>query len=171
MLRIGYMAIRSREHGRTRAELMQKYLEAWNAHDPERVAGFFAIDGVYDDRGASVVARGRAPIRDHIASVMRAFPDLDFELVRTVQGADFALGEWSATMTHDGRFDGLAPTGRHVRSAGVDIAVLDEEDRVIHLVSYYDGAAIMRELGLLPKRGSRVERALLRAASVLPRRS
>jgi steroid delta-isomerase-like uncharacterized protein len=159
------------KRGESLDEVMLAYLDAWNSHDPGWVAEFFDIDGVYDDRGAGVVAQGREAIRDHVARVMAAFSDLDFELVRTAQGADFALGEWSATMTHDGRFNGLAPTHRRVQSAGVDIAVLDGDGRVIHMVSYYDGAAIMRDLGLLPKRGSRVERALLRAASVLPRRS
>ncbi|MGH7721189.1 MAG: hypothetical protein ACREON_20405, partial [Gemmatimonadaceae bacterium] len=72
---------------------------------------------------------------------------------------------------HSGALDGLKATGRRVTSAGVDVATLDNEDRIAHLVSYYDGAEIMRQLALLPPRGSRVERALLRAASVLPRRS
>jgi hypothetical protein len=38
-------------------------------------------------------------------------------------------------------------------------------------VSYYDGAAIMRDLRLLPRRGSRLERLLAPAASLLARRS
>jgi hypothetical protein len=65
----------------------------------------------------------------------------------------------------------LPATGRSVTSAGVDVATLDGEGRILHLVSYYDGAAIMRELGLLPGRGSRLERALVRAVSMLPRRA
>ncbi len=150
---------------------MQSYLEAWNSHDPDRVADFFALDGVYDDRGAAVVAHGQAAIRDHIASVMSAFPDLEFELVRAAHGDDFTAGEWAATMTHSGELDGLRATGRRIQSSGVDLAMLDEGGKVRHLVSYYDGAAIMRELGLLPQRGSRLERGLLRAASVLPHRS
>lgn len=69
-------------------------------------------------------------------------------------------------MTHRGAIDGLAPTGRAVESAGVDVATLDAEGRIIHLVSYYDGAQIMRDLGVLPARGSRAERALARLASL-----
>ena len=165
------MALLSRGRAETRDELMQAYLEAWNSHVPEWVAEFFALEGVYDDRGAGVVAHGQADIRDHITSVMTAFPDLEFELVRAAHGDDFTAGEWASTMTHRGELDGLRPTGRRIQSAGVDLAMLDEAGKVRHLVSYYDGAAIMRDLGLLPKRGSRLERGLLRAASVLPSRS
>ncbi len=150
---------------------MQAYLEAWNSHDPERVASFFDLEGVYDDRGAGVVARGQAEIRDHAASILAAFPDLEFELVRSARGNDCVVGEWAATMIHSGELEGLRGTGRRIQSAGVDLAMLDGLGHVRHLVSYYDGAEIMRGLGLLPRRGSRLERGLLRAASVLPSRS
>jgi predicted ester cyclase len=79
-------------------------------------------------------------------------------------------GEWTATMTHSGELEGLRATGRRVSSAGVDVATLDDQGRISHLISYYDGAEIMRELGLLPRRGSRLEQVLLRAASLRPHR-
>jgi steroid delta-isomerase-like uncharacterized protein len=157
--------------GIARDELMHAYLQAWNTHDPDVVAKFFDLDGVYDDRGAGTVLRGREQIRAHVASVQAAFPDLEFELVRAAHGDEFTAGEWAATMTHRGELEGLRPTGRRIQSAGVDVAMLDDEGQIAHLVSYYDGAEIMRQLGLLPERGSRVERALVRAASILPRRS
>jgi steroid delta-isomerase-like uncharacterized protein len=153
----------------SREQLTRDYIEAWNSHDPEAVAAFFADDAVYDDRGAGELARGRAAIRAHVESVLAAFPDLRFELIRTAEGDGFACGEWTCRMTHGGELSGLSPTGRGVSSAGVDVATLDSEDRVTHLVSYYDGAAIMRSLGLLPERNSRLERALVRAASTLRR--
>lgn len=167
----GLMASAGEAQATAREALMHAYLEAWNLHDPDAVAAFFAADGVYDDRGAGAMLYGATAIRAHVASVMAAFSNLRFELVRAAHGEDFTAGEWTAAMTHSGELDGLRSTGRRVNSAGVDVATLDERGQVEHLVSYYDGAAIMRDLGLLPARGSRVERALLRAASILPRRS
>jgi steroid delta-isomerase-like uncharacterized protein len=154
-----------------REALMHAYLEAWNLHDPDAVAEFFAADATYDDRGAGRVAKGREAIRAHVASVQAAFPDLRFELLRAAHGDGFTAGEWTASMTHGGELEGLRPTGRRLTSAGVDVAALDGDDRIAHLVSYYDGAAIMRVLGLLPRRDSWLERALVRAASIVPRRS
>ena len=146
---------------------MEEYLAAWNARDADRVAAFFADGAVYEDTGAGVTARGRRQIRDHVTRVHEAFPDLHFALERAAHGGDFTAGEWRSRMTHTGGFDGLAPTGRVVESSGVDVATLNEDGEIIHLASYYDGAGIMRSLGLLPDRGSRTERALVRAASLL----
>jgi steroid delta-isomerase-like uncharacterized protein len=150
---------------------MHSYLDAWNSHDPAAVAAFFAPDAAYDDRGVGAVARGSEQIRAHVASVQEAFGDLRFELVRAAHGDDFTAAEWRAEMTHSGELEGLRATRRRVTSAGVDVATLDGEGQIARLVSYYDGAQIMRDLGLLPERGSRLERALLRAASLVPRRS
>jgi steroid delta-isomerase-like uncharacterized protein len=150
---------------------MLDYLEAWNARDAERIACFFSDDAVYEDHGAGAVARGAGEIRDHAARVHAAFSDLHFELVRAAHGDDFSAGEWRSRMTHSGEFDGLAPTNRVVESTGVDVATLDGNSRIVHLASYYDGAEIMRALGLLPARGSRTERALVRIASMVPRRT
>jgi steroid delta-isomerase-like uncharacterized protein len=164
------MAHATEEGTEAREALMRDYLAAWNAHDADRIASFFTADAVYDDRGAGAVARGTAEIRDHAASVHAAFPDLHFELVRAAHGPDFTAGEWRSRMTHRGELEGLKATGRVVESAGVDVATIDSEGRITGLVSYYDGAEIMRDLGLLPARGSRLERALVRASSLLPRR-
>jgi steroid delta-isomerase-like uncharacterized protein len=152
-----------------REGLMLDYLAAWNDRDAGRVAGFFAEDAIYDDRGAGEIAHGRDGIRSHVERVHAGFPDLHFELVRALHGDHFTAGEWRSRMTHGGEFAGLAPTGRLVESSGVDVATLDEQGRIAHLVSYYDGAAIMRALGLLPERGSRAERALVGALSALGR--
>jgi steroid delta-isomerase-like uncharacterized protein len=148
---------------------MRDYLAAWNARDAERIASFFAEGAVYDDRGAGAVARGTTEIREHAVRVHSAFPDLHFELVRAAHGDEFTAGEWRSRMTHRGEIDGLPPTGRVVESAGVDVASLDGDGRITHLISYYDGAGIMRDLGVLPARGSRAERVLARGASVVGR--
>jgi steroid delta-isomerase-like uncharacterized protein len=153
-----------------REQLMASYQEAWNSREPAAVAAFFAPGATYDDRGAASSPRAARRSRPTPRLVMAAFPDLRFEVVRAAHGDDFTAGEWRATMTHRGELSGLAATGRRLNSAGVDVATLGEDGLITHLVSYYDGAAIMRDLGLLPARRSRTERALLRLASLRPGR-
>jgi steroid delta-isomerase-like uncharacterized protein len=153
-----------------RVELQAAYLGAWNAHDPQAVAAFFEADAVYADHGAGTEAVGYEAILRHVEDVVTAFPDLEFELLKSTHGPDFTCGEWRARMTHRGELFGLAPTGRRLESSGVDVATLNPEGMLIRVTSYYDGAAIMRQLGLLPGRGTRAERLLLRAASLLPKR-
>jgi steroid delta-isomerase-like uncharacterized protein len=150
-----------------REQLMRDYLGAWNDRDADRIASFFAADAVYEDLGVGEVARGRDAIREHAARVFGGFPDLHFELVRAAHGDEFTAGEWRSSMTHLGEFSGLAPTGRLVETSGVDVATVDDGGQITHLASYYDGAEIMRALGLLPARGSRAERGLIGLASAL----
>ena len=150
---------------------MRAYLGAWNDRDADRIASFFADGAVYADHGAGATVLGPEGIRAHAARVHAGFPGLRFELVRAAHGEDFTAGEWRSVMTHLGEFEGLKPTGRVVESSGVDVATLDGEGRIVRLDSYYDGAQIMRDLGLLPARGSRVEGALVRAASLVRRRA
>jgi steroid delta-isomerase-like uncharacterized protein len=149
-----------------REALMQDYLAAWNARDAERIGSFFTDDAVYDDRGAGTLLHGRDQIRAHARRIHSAFPDLSFELVRAAHGEDFTAGEWRSRMTHRGEIDGLRPTRRVVESGGVDVATIGSDGRITHLVSYYDGAEIMRDLGVLPARGSRAERMLVQVASL-----
>jgi steroid delta-isomerase-like uncharacterized protein len=154
-----------------RAALNEAYLNAWNSHDAQAVGAFFAPGAVYDDRGAAEVARGPEEIAAHATRVFAAFPDLRFEIKRIGEGEDFSAGEWRAEMTHEGELFGLAATGRRITAEGVDVATFGEDDLITHLVSYYDGAAMMRDLGLLPPRHSRLEAIGLRLASLRPRRS
>jgi steroid delta-isomerase-like uncharacterized protein len=155
--------------GGRREAVNEAYLNAWNSHDAQAVGAFFTRGAIYDDRGASEVARGPEEITAHAARVFAAFPDLRFEIVRIAEGVDFSAGEWRAEMTHEGELFGLAATGRKLTAEGVDVATFGGDDLISHLVSYYDGAAMMRDLGLLPGRGSRVERVGLRLASLRPR--
>jgi steroid delta-isomerase-like uncharacterized protein len=150
--------------GRLEAQASE-YVAAWNEHDPSKIASFLAPGGVYEDTGAGVTVRGPDALREHAAAILSAFPDLRFELVRVATGDGFVAAEWRARMTHRGNFSGLQPSGRRLHSAGVDVATLDREGKVTHLVSHYDGAAILRQLGILPARGSRAERLTARLVS------
>jgi ketosteroid isomerase-like protein len=58
------------------ARLVKDLLDAWNAHDVERAASFYAPDYVGEDVGQAAPQRG-AHQRVHVlAAFTRAFPDI-----------------------------------------------------------------------------------------------
>jgi len=67
--------------------LAREWIEAWNAHDLERILAHYAEDAVLTSPVAaerlgdpSGVVRGKAALRDYFALGLRVFPGLRFEL-------------------------------------------------------------------------------------------
>lgn len=98
------------------------------------------------------------------AELFAAVPDIEFvtERIMAVDGAT-AVGQWTIKGTFTGGpFQGIEPTGRSVILRGID--VMEFEDGLLrHNTIYYDGLAFARQVGLLPKEGSRADRAMLSA--------
>jgi ketosteroid isomerase-like protein len=76
-------------------ELAQEWLDAWNAHDPERVVAHFADDvrvrSPLADRlrpGSNGVLRGKDSVLSYYRDGLAAVPDLRFTLVEVCVGVD-----------------------------------------------------------------------------------
>jgi hypothetical protein len=81
------------------------------------------------------------------ATVLRsAFPDLDIVPEAFVTQGDMVAFRMVGTATHLGPFQGLAPTGRRVMMAFIDI-VRFEGDRMAEHWGVRDDWAILRQLG------------------------
>jgi ketosteroid isomerase-like protein len=77
------------------SETIAAYNDAWNAHDVARIASMHAPDMVFENHTAGERAEGEA-VRDHIAGIFAAYPDLRFETRDLRVGDDFAVCEWTA---------------------------------------------------------------------------
>lgn len=109
-------------------EVMSSYVEAWNAHDPVRVAGHFAADGV---REWHVVQppmiegptrfQGRADIAAGVTAFMTAVPDMTVEIHTLVETEWGGIGEWTVRATHTGAWDGWSGQGEQIELPGVSI--------------------------------------------------
>ena len=67
-----------------------------------------------------------------------------------------------------GPFQGILPTGRRAEIRGADVMEISG-GLIQHNTIYYDGAAFARQIGMLPSRGSRADRALLAALNAKSR--
>ncbi len=100
-----------------------------------------------------------------------AFTDWELNIEQTTDdGESRVVVQWTARGTFDGApWQGLEPTGRRVGIRGVDVIELDRDGRVEQNTVYYDAAAFARQIGMLPREGSTVDRAALAVFNVATR--
>ena len=126
-----------------------------------------------DDAVGDVVAigafRGKPAIRRFLDELLGAFPDYELTVDRVFGDDANAVVQWSATGTFSGGpFQGIEPTGKRIEMRGVDVVEVIE-GRVVRDTMYYDGASLARQIGLLPRYGSRTDSAALAAFNTLTR--
>jgi steroid delta-isomerase-like uncharacterized protein len=107
--------------------------------------------------------RGRGELVEWFRRFFASAPDWRIEIENVLDDGDRqAVVQWRGSGTFDGApFQGIEPTGRRVELRGVDVVRFDADGRVEDNTIYYDGAEFARQIGMLPARGSRADRAML----------
>ncbi|MBD0283056.1 MAG: nuclear transport factor 2 family protein [Thermoleophilaceae bacterium] len=131
--------------------MIQRYNEAWNAHDLDAIVAMHAPDMTFENHTAGETAHGEE-VRRHIASIFQTWPDIRFETRRLYVRDGVVTQEWTATATHSNtmrRGDLVAePTGKSIEWRGVD--VIPFEDGLVKRKDVYsDSVSILRQVGLL----------------------
>jgi steroid delta-isomerase-like uncharacterized protein len=131
--------------------VIDRYNEAWNAHDLDAIMAMHAPDMVFENHTAGESAAGEEA-RAHIASIFATWPDIEFTTRRLYVRDDLVVQEWTATATHANemrRGDLVAePTGNRVEWDGLD--VIPFEDGLVKRKDVYsDSVSILRQVGLL----------------------
>jgi len=110
-----------------------------------------ASDMVFANHTAGESAQG-AKVRDHIARIFEAWPDMRFATRRLYVREGVVTQEWTATATHTQtmrRGDLEAPpTGRTVSWDGIDVIPF-EGGLIKRKDVYSDSVSILRQVGLL----------------------
>jgi steroid delta-isomerase-like uncharacterized protein len=146
-------------------EFGERWLGAWNSHEPERLLELMTEDIVYDDSAWPQTMRGHADVREFLDFTWRAFPDMTFEAIGgalTAGDGPRAAFWWRGRATNTGPIDppGMPATGKHVEFEGADFHEY-RDGKVGRLRIVFDMADFARKLGLLPDRGSLSERAMV----------
>jgi steroid delta-isomerase-like uncharacterized protein len=144
-------------------EFVKRWEGAWNSHEPERLLELMTEDIVYDDSAWPTTMRGHGDVRTFLDYAWRALPDLRFDMADgpyIAPGRPEAAFYWTGRATHTGPLDppGLAPTGRQIEFEGADFHEY-RDGRVCRLRIVFDMMDVSRQLGMLPKPGSPVEKA------------
>ena len=157
-------------------DFSHRWLEAWNAYDPEGLAQLCTEDVEFTDPAIGTV-HGRAAVADWVRTCMRAFPGYRFEEPEPVylsSDRPKVIAPWRMIGTNTGPIEppGFAATGRSIVLDGVDHWWF-RDGLVERYRADYDSNGLLRQLGLVPASGSRGERAMVqlqRAGARLRRR-
>lgn len=130
---------------------IERYNEAWNRHDLDAIVAMHAPDMVFENHTAGERAEG-AHVREHIARIFAAWPDITFTTRRLYVREELVVQEWTASATHANelrRGDLVAPaSGRQIEWKGMDVIPF-EGGLVKRKDVYSDSIAILRQVGLL----------------------
>ena len=127
-------------------ELAERYVAAWNSHDPVAVAAMFVEGGTYEDPTTDGPVAGQA-IAEAASRLFGAFPDLLFEIEDVLQGEGAAAIQWLMRGTNNGPFAGAPPTGKALALKSAHF-LRTRDSLVASAVGYLDHRTVAAQLGL-----------------------
>ena len=129
---------------------IERYNNAWNAHDLDAIMEMHAPDMVFENHTAGERAEGEQALA-HIAGIFESWPDIEFRTRRLYVREDLVVQEWTARGTHEGTMTRggvkVEPTGRQVEYKGMDVIPI-RDGLVARKDVYSDSITLLRQLGL-----------------------
>jgi steroid delta-isomerase-like uncharacterized protein len=143
--------------GATNAELVAWTFERINDKDLDALRQVWRADTI--ERFPTGTLHGAQQIVAYFEEAFAAMPDWHMEVVKIVADGDDVFAHWQLTGTHQGEFQGIAPTGKRVVLDGMDHFVIRDGAIASNFV-VFDQMQFARAIGLMPADGSRADRAM-----------
>ncbi len=130
-------------------QFAQQLIDAWNAHDARRLAGYHADDYVGEDVGLADPLHGPRDVRRMALLNFLGMQDLRFTLEDVIgEGERFVL-IWTLRGTHTGKVMNIPATGQKIETRGMTRYEL-RDGKIVRSLRVWDVAGLIRQLGLLP---------------------
>jgi steroid delta-isomerase-like uncharacterized protein len=148
-------------------------VEAWNSHDPDVICSRMCDDVVRLDPTREGPIIGKKAVRQAISELIEAFPDLRIgflgDLALTASGQT-VYGTFHVAGTNRGTIkpEGIPATGKSGGITGIWVGEF-RDGLLWHDSVYYDTGDLNRQLGILPARGSRAEKMMVRSRQLVDR--
>jgi steroid delta-isomerase-like uncharacterized protein len=121
-----------------------------NAGDLARASEFVTADYLEHQRLPGAEGRqGIEVAKAFLAMMRRAFPDFQFTIEDLVAEGDRVAARVTASGTHCGEMMGLAPTGKHVRTSGIEVFRLEGGKLAEHWATF-DALGMLQQIGMVP---------------------
>jgi steroid delta-isomerase-like uncharacterized protein len=131
--------------------ILRRVYQAFSSGDLAALDGLFAADFV-DHTALPGQAPGLAGTKQTIALFRAAFPDMQLAVEDLVAEGDRVAARVSMRGTHRGALLGIAPTGKRVAMAGMDL-VRFAGGRIVERRGQEDMLGLMQQLGAIPAPG------------------
>jgi steroid delta-isomerase-like uncharacterized protein len=134
-------------------EVGQRFIDAFNAHDEERIRELNAENAVFEAPG-DVKVEGRDGATEYAMAWLRAFPDARITVHNELAAGDWVVQEFTFSGTHEGTL--MSPAGaipatqKTLNGRGVQIFRVEGET-VADTRLYFDQVQVMTQLGLMPE--------------------
>ena len=119
----------------------QKYTDAWNSKQPEKMASFYAEDGMLTVNNG-IPAIGRKQLAETAHSYMEAFPDMELTMDSLTVDNDTYRYYW----TFKGTNSGPNGTGNKVDFSGFEEWTMNDQGLVQKSIGTYDAEDYERQL-------------------------
>jgi predicted ester cyclase len=151
------MATASPAAGATSGELVAWAFDRINERDVDALRQIWGPATV--ERFPTGTIHGAQEITAYFKELFAALPDAHMEVAKLVEDGDDVFVHWQLTGTHEGQFQGIAPTGKPIVLDGIDHFVVRDGLVATNFV-VFDQMQFARAIGLLPADGSRPDRAM-----------
>ena len=144
----------------TAIEVVKEHMAAEDRQDLDATLATFTDDCYYQVPGLGIELRGKAEIRRWYEELFAAIPDFRNSDERYWEAEGNIFFQAYMEGTHAGTWHGWAPTGRSFRSPMFVRIPIAADGLMEAEIVYNDSADVFTQLGILPRQGSRQERAM-----------
>jgi len=103
-------------------------------------------DSVIHHGYSSRIRPGVKGLREHYIALLKGFPDLRVEIEDIIAEGEKVAHRFTFCGTHRGEFLGVAPTGRSVSAAGMQVNLFSD-GKCIEVWSVHDTFRFLSEIG------------------------
>jgi predicted ester cyclase len=100
------------------------------------------------DTGHPDFGRGAQAAKQEIAIYRQGFPDIHYEIEESVVEGNVIVYRWRATGTHLGKYLGVRPTKKKLRTAGISFERFGPDGKIVETWNVNDRMAIAMQLGV-----------------------
>ncbi len=124
-------------------------LNTWASHDVEKVLFLYSDDCLYQDFALGRTYRGKEELEAFVKLTFVWSSDIQFEVRSAFSSGDWAVSEWIMKGTHTGYTRQLPATGKKFSLYGASVMQV-QNDKIIRQSDYWNTAAFLQQVGLMP---------------------